>query len=588
MTVQVSYPGVYIQELPSGSYSIAGVPTSITAFMGRATRGPLGTDENGPVTVFSFQEYVNNFGGLSHDSPMSYAVQDFFLNGGGQAVIVRLFEQVASTTTPPPTVNYYASFMANAPSAVAATGNTPPYIITPSTSTTGLTLNAANPGTWGNNLSAKIDASPPGIVAKALNNLTQYGVQPGDPLFNLTVFYTSPSGQVQTEYFQNLTVTGDNYNPNRVDNVLQYQSTLVRADSATLPAAADMQSALNDWAAYYGEVTTLNITPNDVLNNLPTPTGTGQVTGNPPTDAGDSVPISATTYGGDGVASLEKVDIFNLLCVPADYDNDAAIDTDLTTTAAVMLPYCVIRRAVMILDPLMGWVDNAVQGNWTAIQPTDYGISGDEERSAAVYFPRVIEADPLMKNQPITRAPCGIIAGVIAATDAARGVWKAPAGIEAGLNNILQLEFKMNDNQNGILNPLGINCLRTFPVIGSVVWGARTLRGADELEDDYKYLNVRRLTLYVEESLYRGTKWAVFEPNTPTLWGALTASINAFLAGLQRQGAFYSYFVQCDATTTATTDIDLGVVNVLVGIAPVRPAEFVVISIQQQTLQPAS
>ena len=146
----------------------------------------------------------------------------------------------------------------------------------------------------------------------------------------------------------------------------------------------------------------------------------------------------------------------------------------------------------------------------------------------------------------------------------------------------------MTDTQNGLLNPLGINCLRTFPVIGTVVWGARTLRGADVLEDDYKYLNVRRLTLYVEESLYRGSQWAVYEPNDETLWASLTTSFNAFLAGLQRQGAFYSYFVQCDTTTTTPADINVGVVNVLVGIAPVEPAEFVVINIQQQAMQPSS
>jgi len=159
-------------------------------------------------------------------------------------------------------------------------------------------------------------------------------------------------------------------------------------------------------------------------------------------------------------------------------------------------------------------------------------------------------------------------------------VWKAPAGITAGIGGINGLEFNLNDEQSGQLNPVGINCLRNFPIMGPVVWGARTLRGADMLSDDYKYVPVRRLALYIEESLYRGTKFAVFEPNDEALWSTLRQTIGAFMADLSRQGAFYGYDVSCDRTTTTQDDIDRGVVNIRVAFAPVRPAEFIVLQIQ--------
>jgi phage tail sheath protein FI len=217
--------------------------------------------------------------------------------------------------------------------------------------------------------------------------------------------------------------------------------------------------------------------------------------------------------------------------------------------------------------------------------PATLGIAGDAARNAAVYFPRVRKRDV---NQVDTFPACGIIAGIYARTDATRGVWKAPAGQDASLGGIAGLELSLTDAQNGGLNALGINCLRTFPIIGPVVWGARTLRGADLLADDYKYVPVRRLALYIEESLCRGTKWAVFEPNDEQLWLALRVGTEAFLADLQRQGAFYGYHVTCDQTTTTAADIANGIVNVVVAFAPVTPAEFIVLEIRQTAGQTAA
>jgi Bacteriophage tail sheath protein len=149
------------------------------------------------------------------------------------------------------------------------------------------------------------------------------------------------------------------------------------------------------------------------------------------------------------------------------------------------------------------------------------------------------------------------------------------------------LSVPLTDSENGQLNPLGLNCLRSFPLSGRVVWGARTLRGADRLADEWKYLPVRRTALYIEESLYRGTQWVVFEPNDEPLWAQIRLNVGAFMQGLFRQGAFQgttpkeAYFVKCDKESTTQNDINSGVVNVVVGFAPLRPAEFVVITVQQ-------
>jgi phage tail sheath protein FI len=184
-------------------------------------------------------------------------------------------------------------------------------------------------------------------------------------------------------------------------------------------------------------------------------------------------------------------------------------------------------------------------------------------------------------------APSGTMAGVYARTDSNRGVWKAPAGTDATLNGVIDLAAPLNDRENGTFNPKGVNALRSFPAYGRVAWGARTLKGSDAQADEYKYVPVRRTALFLEESLYRGTQWVVFEPNDEALWAQIRLNVGAFLQGLFRQGAFQgrtpreAYFVKCDRETTTQNDINLGIVNILVGFAPLKPAEFVVLKLQQ-------
>jgi phage tail sheath protein FI len=247
--------------------------------------------------------------------------------------------------------------------------------------------------------------------------------------------------------------------------------------------------------------------------------------------------------------------------------------------------YCEERRAFLIVDIPRAVDDPDAMRTWLTDNATL------RHRNAAVYFPRVRVPDPLNQSRLESRAPSGTLAGLCAQTDAARGVWKAPAGSEVRLRNVQDLDYVLTDRENGSLNPLGANCLRNFPIFGFVSWGARTLDGADQQASEWKYVPVRRLALFLEESLFRGTKWVVFEPNDEPLWSQIRLNLGAFMQGLFRQGAFQgqtpreAYFVKCDKETTTQNDINLGIVNIVVGFAPLKPAEFVIIKIQQMAGQ---
>jgi phage tail sheath protein FI len=517
MPVQVTYPGVYIEEIPSGVRTIVGVATSITAFIGRAQRGPL----NEPVVINSFSDFERGFGGLSTGDPMGYAVRDFYLNGGSQAIIVRLMQGGVDGT---------AKIAVN-----------------------GLSLVASSPGVWGNKLHVTVDHN--GITNEVAQ---QYNLSATD-LFNLSV-YEIGGGSGGTdkllERLINLSITD---NSRRVDRVLDQQSENVRVerDAGGLPKI-----------------------PASVPADGTSGTGLG--------GAGGSGLAQADFVGSEsdktGLYALQKADLFNLLCIPPDTRGG---DVPPAVYQAAM-KFCADHRAMLIVDSPAAWSANPATAASKAVAGLGaLGLSGTAARNAALYFPRVIESDPLREGQLDTFVPCGIIAGVMARTDTQRGVWKAPAGLEATMNGIQGLAANLTDAENGMVNPLGINCLRSFPVNGRVVWGARTLRGADQLADEYKYVPVRRLALYIEETLYRGSQWVVFEPNDEPLWAQIRLNVGAFMHNLFRQGAFQgktpreAYLVKCDSETTTQNDINLGVVNILVGFAPLKPAEFVIIKIQQ-------
>ncbi len=537
MPTTVTYPGVYIEEISSGVRTITGVATSITAFIGRAKRGPV----NNAKTINSFADYERLFGGLWLESTMSYAVRDFYLNGGSQAVIVRL---------------------THADTATAATLTLP----------TDFQLKSAYPGTWGNQLRARVDYNVSEEVATR-NNLSK------DDLFNLTI-REMKTGLMET--FRNVTVNTTVDSPLRIDKVLENRSQLVRIVSplpAGRPIATDV--ALETAAENPNPATS---DPAKAELRKPPFESEQRSVGVQEADRGsDGNDLEINDFVGPGLQdskqglyALEQADLFNLLCIPPYKQGD--IDSSLVTTAAT---YCEKRRAMLLVDSPSGWT-----GKELAKKGITAGV-GSNSKNAAIFFPRLKQPNPLRDNQIEEFVPCGAIAGIFARTDSTRGVWKAPAGIEATLLGVPELSVNLTNDENGELNPLGINCLRSFPIIGRVAWGSRTLRGADQLADEYKYIPVRRLALFIEESLFRGTQWVVFEPNDEPLWAQIRLNIGAFMHNLFRQGAFKgsspreAYFVKCDKETTIQNDINLGIVNIVVGFAPLKPAEFVIIKLQQ-------
>ncbi len=259
----------------------------------------------------------------------------------------------------------------------------------------------------------------------------------------------------------------------------------------------------------------------------------------------------------------------------------------------VATDYCMARRSFMIVDlPASVNTVDAAQA-WVA-QAAVYASPNAGGGYAAAYFPAVQIPDPISGYRLRTSAPSGTMAGIYALTDASRGVWTAPAGVQAVLNGVVSLACPLNDEQNGLLNPLGLNALRTLPAYGNVAWGALTLAGGEAVQSEWKFAPVRRLGLFIENSLASGLQWAVFEPNDEALWSRIGLETTAFMQKLYQEGAFagatasQSYFVTCDATTTSAQDQADGVVNVQVGFSPVHPAEFIIISFQQAAGQPAA
>jgi uncharacterized protein len=715
MPVQVSYPGVYIEEIPAAPAAIGGAPASVTAFVGPTALGPLNT----PTQVNSFGDFSRNFGGLSRQSPLSYAVQQFFQNGGATALIVRvaptdsttasmslapeggvvttlqvnqagaagnamrlsiapvdltaaryaltlspgggalpvLYQvsmkdpaasdyittvltastliQVSGTVSKtlallqsaafsggtdasgsasratatvsgltlatlsasaacnkwtlqvgPPAVakdNYFslaiqdakknpqfpaidvsissgdgADFVTNAlanaknytgqaalftatqvpttaPSS-AATGNfaggtsgtpaTSAQLAIPDVSTP-ITFQACSPGAWGNALSVTVDYKTNPINAT---------------LFNLTVQLATPLGAAKIETFPN--VSTQSSDSNFVGTVLASNSTLLAlTGSASLsarPLAAD-PATLADGNGVDG------VNFDGVL-----PGGAGQ-----------------------GFYALDAVHTFNLLCIPP-LSSGVDITSDIYAAA---LAYCVNRRALLIVDPPGDWTDAS-----SAVSKS-YQIDYLRSPNAAVFFPYIFASDPLQNNRTVAFAPCGFVAGVMARTDAARGVWKSAAGVQATLLGAQSLSVNLTDAEQGELNPLGINTARWFAQTGPILYGARTLAGADALQSPYKYIAVRRMALYIEDSLYDGLQFAVFEPNAEPLWAQIRLSVGAFLQQLFEQDAFagrtpaQAYLVKCDADNNPPAAVSQGVVNVLVGFAPLEPAEFVIVQL---------
>ena len=389
-----------------------------------------------------------------------------------------------------------------------------------------LTVSASSPGEWANTLSIRI--------TRRSDDATR---------FRLDVINAE---NAVLESFSNLSM---NENDARFPpNVINGRASLISVTASVAAAApADGDTPLNQTNGNDGTV----LSP----------------TGAIPAD------FHAAVLANFGVGSItDRIDIFNIVCVPGETD---------ATTLELLQGFCHERRAFLVVDSPEAETVANIQISGTT------GLTGNNAINSAIYYPWVRQADPVQAGAIRAFPPCGFVAGIFARTDATRGVWKAPAGSDSSVNGAVGLEIAMSDAENGQLNPLGINCLRNLPVFGNVVWGARTLHGHNDRGSEWKYVPVRRTALFLEESLYRGSQWVVFEPNDEPLWAQIRLNFGSFMHNLFRQGAFQgstpkqAYLVKCDSETTTQNDINQGIVNIIVGFAPLKPAEFVIIKIQQ-------
>jgi uncharacterized protein len=671
MAVNPTYPGVYIQELPSAVHPIKGVATSIGAFVGYTGRGI----DNRAQQIFSFSDYERLFGGLASNSELSYAVQQFFNNGGTQAWVVRTpatAEGAAAANVVFDTLTFFAlssgtwadgellidvdyngvdhtvdatAFNLTITDLVDGTVETFPNVSLQNTLSNYIVNVVNDPDNGSQLINVHVPGPAPttappvtGVVGTALtisavntalggtatsttaNN--NYGVQlsvsspstPPSPLpITITVFpktsalpqtVSGLASQLQTAINLALAVqipgasvqcsvsgTGSNQ-AIRVNALLPQFPDAVVTFAAPPSGPSDASHALG-----------LNVSIPPASSNVGHyALGTGHVWASQTASTagvdGTGLPGTADIIGDPGlftgIYALQKVDQFNLLCIPdatrALAGNPSAPDSTINTNAiyGAAIALCDSKLAFLLVDapPNVNTISGAVDWKTSGLTVND--------PNGAAFFPRLRIPDPLNNFNLRTFAPCGVVAGVYAQTDAARGVWKAPAGTAANLAGVQSLVYKMSDAENGVLNPLGLNCFRTFPVYGSVLWGARTLVGADAETSQWKYVPVRRVALFLEASLYQGTQWVVFEPNDEPLWSAIRLNIGSFMQTLFTQGYFQgqtpseAYFVKCDSETTTQTDIDNGIVNIVVGFAPLQPAEFVIIQIQQMAGQTAS
>jgi len=587
-----TYPGVYIEELSSGVHTIAGVATSIAAFVGWAPQGPV----TEAVMVESWPQYQAIYGGMVPGVYLGYAVYQFFLNGGSQAYIVRLVDTGADTA---------------------------------SGTVGGLTLYASNPGAWGNKVCVSITnvATSGGVTTFNLQvsmlnssgtptpveSYTNLSTSPTSPGYAVTVIdsdssyisFTSPTGVTPSS----ISVSGATASVFIIAGAQTSSTAFTAGETVTQTGTSASATLLGEVGSSYlvlsGAITGGTANGSGVWTG-----GTSGATFSPTTApaASTSTPISLGTTGTTGAdgntllpnttafntpltsstsgyALLDSV-AFNLLCVPG--ENDAAI-------VGGMQKFCHDKRAFLIVDSAQTAAVGTGSSGLSHTGPADSSnnlLSGGQYAiNSAFYFPWVSAPDPQIGFRPTLFPPCGFVAGIYASTDASRGVWKAPAGVDSGLTGALGLQYVLTDLQNGSLNILAVNCLRQFPIYNEVVWGARTMAGADAVGSEWKYVPIRRLALFLESSLYAGTQWVVFEPNDEPLWSQIRLNVGAFMQDLFLKGAFQgttpqqAYFVKCDSSNNPQSSIDLGIVNILVGFAPLYPAEFVVIQIQQMAGQ---
>lgn len=522
-------PGVYVEEIEIGAKPIEGVSTSTAGFLGLTERGPTST----PKLVTSFGQFGRIYGGYLADSYLPYAVDGFFRNGGQRCFIGRIVRAGA---------------------------------VSASLTVDTLTATAVGEGSWGNRVAIRIE--------NATNDPTDAQAA-GTRLFKLTVAYwssTLPSfampappadrnralrellaGASAVEVFDNLSEdpTSPDHYLRKLGDPVNNLSQLVLLSGTGRPANTDAGDFL---AALDGGLEATGAPPAAV----PAPTR-ADFLGNP----------AAPPGGKRGLTAFTEIDEISILYVP---DLHIVAAAGRATLLDDILAHCEeLKDRFAILEAPVNTVDIPGLSITSVARPSKYG---------ALYYPWIKVFDPVTQRQKLV-PPGGYVAGIYARSDTERGVHKAPAN--ELVRGAVDLEFCITKGEQAILNPRGINVIRAFPGRGILVWGARTTI----LDTLWKYINVRRLFLFIEESIDEGTQWVVFEPNDEKLWKRVVQTISQFLTRVWKDGALMggkpeeAFFVKCDRSTMTQDDIDNGRLICLIGIAPVKPAEFVIFRIAQ-------
>jgi len=523
-------PGVYVEEIEIGGKPIEGVSTSTAGFLGLTERGVASI----PRLVTSLAQFMRYYGGYLPDSYMACAIDGFFRNGGQRCFIGRIVREGAD-------------------SAELTIGT--------------VDLKAVGEGSWGNRVAIRIenasndptDSNPAGtkvfklIVAYWNKTLPIFAVPaaPEDQKRALRELVDSAS---VVEVFDNLsedTASPDHY-LRKLGDPLNNLSNLILLSGTGRPANTNTG---NFFEALAGGLDAAGSPPAAV----PAPTRAAFL-GDP----------AATPGNKRGLTAFTDIDEISIVYVP---DLHIVAEADRVTLMDDILTHCeTLKDRFAILDVPLNTVNI---GGLTITS-----VAGRSSKYGAIYYPWIKEYDPLTQQQKLV-PPGGCIAGIYARSDVERGVHKAPAN--EVVRGAIDLEFSITKEEQGILNPRGINVIRSFPGRGILVWGARNMI----LDPLWKYINVRRLFLYLEESIDEGTQWVVFEPNNEKLWGRVKATITEFLTRVWRDGALMgkkpeeAFFVKCDRTTMTQDDIDNGRLICIIGVAPVKPAEFVIFRIAQ-------
>lgn len=624
-------PGVYIEEISSGSKPIEGVGTSTAAFVGYTTRGDIGR----PTLIFKWDDYdrlyggVRDTGGSAKGDPMGHSVSAFFQNGGTAAYIVRA--------------------AAGAP--VRSAG----FLEHPSDQTKLIRFQAVNEGTWADGLRVRFSPKPGGgfnvLVGrgagndfKAAESFSGVSVAAGDPNFvdgringqsqlittqlqDVSAFLkgTSTSGDLTGVDFATLVGKALSVEVDGTARPVSFALGPLPSGLPATPTLANVATVIQDRVR--GNVTTNNAVKNftavAVGNTLVLTSGTN-TTGSAVKVTGDAATI--LKLGVNGADAVERTGQQALDAVVSAADDEVVLaggNNGSAPTAAefnnAFAAFEKIRAISMLVLPGQDWKNNGAivqaavahaekmknrmvlvdppQGTPLVTEQDVNALGLPTSTYTALYYPWIKVSNPYFNAEknpgaPVTvlAPPSGFAAGMWSRIDGRRGVWKAPAGVETALLGVAGLEYQVEDGEQEQLNPLGVNCYRTLPSFGPVIWGTRTL--STNADPEWRYVPVRRTAIFIEQSVYNGIQWAVFEPNDHRLWSSLRVNIDSFMNGLFRSGAFQgqkasdAYFVRCGLGDTMTQgDVDRGQVIVVVGFAPLKPAEFVIVRIQQKVGQ---